>query len=655
MNNYTDYEYLKLLSQRYPSISRASTEIINLRAILNLPKGTEHFMSDLHGEYEAFLHILKNASGVIKMKIHDIFGNTLSQAERRALATLIYYPEARLSIIKMREENIDDWYKITLYRLIELCRNVASKYTRSKVRKALPKEFEYVIDELLHTDDLDKNKHEYYSQIVEAIIETGRADAFITALAKLIQRLAIDHLHILGDIFDRGPRADIIMDELMKYHSVDIQWGNHDIVWMGAAGGSGACMANVIRNSLKYNNFDVLEDGYGINTRPLTAFAMETYAADDCRLFMPENFENIQNGISDMTAAKIHKAIAIIQFKLEGQIILRHPEYEMQSRTMLDFIDYERGVITINGAEYELLDKNFPTIDRNNPFELSEQEADVVARLKQSFLHSEKLQQHVKFLFAKGNLYKTFNGNLLYHGCVPMERDGSFAKVCIFGEELSGRRYVEKAEQMARCGFFGLDGEKQNGLDFMWYLWCGSKSPLYGKDKMTTFERYFIKDEGLSAEQKDCYYDFVRQTDYCDMILKEFGLEGKECHIVNGHVPVQIKKGESPIKAGGKLLVIDGGLSKAYQAKTGIAGYTLIYNSHGLLLSAHEPFVSRHIAIEKEQDMHSDFEMIEALPNRKMVYDTDAGKEIEKRIAELEKLLEAYRKGVLVEQNTTPE
>lgn len=647
--NYREYEYLELLSKSYPSISAAATEIINLQAILNLPKGTEHFMSDLHGEYEAFLHILKNASGVIKDKIHDIFSTTLSKAERRTLATLIYYPEAKLDLVKKNCENIEDWYKITLYRLIELCRNTGSKYTRSKVRKALPKDFEYIIDELLHTNDLSHDKHEYYNQIIKTIIKTDRADAFIIALAKLIQRLAIDHLHIIGDIFDRGPRADIIMDELMRYHSVDVQWGNHDIVWMGAAGGSEACIANVIRNSLKYNNFDVLEDGYGISTRPLTTFAMEAYADDECALFTPKNPDNIKTGTADFMSAKIHKAIAIIQFKLEAQLILRHPEYNMNERTILDAVNYEKGTVVIDGKEYELRDKNFPTVNPASPFELTAQEEDVVMRLKQSFLHSEKLQEHVKFLFSKGNMYKAYNGNLLYHGCVPLDERGEFAKVSIFGDELSGKAYIEKAEQMARCGYFGLDGEKEDGLDFMWYLWCGSKSPLFGKDKMTTFERYFISDKEAHKETKDNYYRFVEDEKICDKILEEFGLDREGTHIINGHVPVQIKKGESPVKAGGKLLVIDGGLSKAYQEKTGIAGYTLIYNSYGLVLSAHEPFESTAAAIEEEKDMHSESMILEGSIQRKKVMDTDTGAQIKKRICELEKLLGAYRNGILTE------
>ena len=452
---YTNYEYLKLLSRSYPSIASAATEIINLQAILNLPKGTEHFMSDLHGEYEAFLHILKNASGVIKTKIHDIFSTTLSKAERKTLATLIYYPEEKLALVKKECENLDDWYKITLYRLIELCRNAGSKYTRSKVRKALPKDFEYIIDELLNTNDLSYDKQEYYNQIIKTIIVTDRADAFIIALAKLIQRLVVDHLHIIGDIFDRGPRADIIMDKLMNYHSVDIQWGNHDIVWMGAAGGSDACIANVIRNSLKYNNFDVLEDGYGISTRPLTTFALDTYEDDECSVFMPKNPENIKTGTSDFLSAKIHKAISVIQFKLEAQLIMRHPEYNMNDRILLDKIDFDAGTIEIDGTTYELRDKNFPTIDKENPYKLSPQEEDVVTRLRHSFSHSEKLQSHVKFLFSKGNMYKIFNGNLLYHGCVPISENGDFAKTAIFGEPLSGKAYIDKAEQVVRCGFFG--------------------------------------------------------------------------------------------------------------------------------------------------------------------------------------------------------
>lgn len=645
----SNYEYLKLLSKSYPSISAAATEIINLQAILNLPKGTEHFLSDLHGEHEAFLHILKNASGVIKTKINEIFSTTMTEAERRLLATLIYYPEDKLEIIKKNTDDVEDWYRVTLYHLIELCRNVSSKYTRSKVRKALPKDFEYIIDELIHTNDLSHNKHEYYDQIIRTIIKTGRADAFIIALSKLIQRLTIDHLHIIGDIFDRGPRADIIMDELLKYHSVDIQWGNHDIVWMGAASGSEACIANVIRNSLKYNNFDVLEDGYGISTRPLITFAMEVYGDDECSLFMPEISVEIKSENSDFMAAKIHKAITIIQFKLEAQIIKRHPEYRMEDRILIDKIDYETGTIVIDGKEYTLLDKNFPTLDKNNPFVLTEAEEEVINHLKRSFMHSQKLQEHVKFLFSKGNMYKVYNGNLLYHGCVPMDENGEFTEVDFFGEALSGKAYIEKAEKLARRGFLGLEDEKQDGLDFMWYLWCGNKSPLFGKSKMATFERYFTQDKDLHHEEKDNYYKLADKREICDKILAEFGVCGERSHIINGHVPVQIKNGESPVRADGKLLVIDGGLSKAYQAKTGIAGYTLIYNSYGLVLAAHEPFESTLAAIQEERDMHSQSVTLESPIKRTLVMDTDTGARIKKEIGELELLLDAYRSGLITE------
>ncbi len=651
INNYGEYEYLKLLSKSYPSISAAAAEIINLQAILNLPKGTEHFISDLHGEYEPFLHILRSASGFIKTKINDIFGTTLSKSEQNSLAILIYYPEAKLAIVKKSEENIDDWYKITLYRLIELCKNASSKYTRSKVRKALPKNFDYIIDELLHIDKSSLNKHEYYHQIIHTIIQLGRADAFIVALAKLIQRLVIDHLHIIGDIFDRGPRADIIMDELLRYHSVDVQWGNHDIVWMGAAGGSEACIANVIRNSLKYNNFDVLEDGYGISMRPLTSFALEMYGEDACERFLPKNLENIKTGTSDFVSAKMHKAITIIQFKLEAQLILRHPEYEMQNRILLNLVDFDNGTIEIDGIKYEMLDKNFPTIDKSDPFRLSDREEDVINRLKMSFLHSEKLQSHVEFLFSKGNMYKTYNGNLLYHGCVPLNSDGSFTEVDFFGEKICGKAYIDKAEQVVRSGYFALGEEKEQGLDFMWYLWCGSKSPLFGKDKMATFERYFIGEDEVIKENKDYYYKFIESKQTCEKILEEFSLDEEGSHIINGHVPVEMKKGESPVKAEGKLLVIDGGLSKTYQSKTGIAGYTLIYNSYGLVLSSHEPFVSTSVAIEEEKDMHSKSVILENSAKRKFVSDTDTGAVAKKKINELNMLLNAYRSGILTEKN----
>lgn len=649
----SNIKYLTLLSEQYPNIQSASTEMINLQAILNLPKGTEHFLSDLHGEYEPFLHILRNASGVIKDKIKDIFGNTLSSDERRALATLIYYPEQKLEMTKKNLANVDDWYKITLYRLIEICRVAGSKYTRSKVRKALPKDFEYIIDELLHTNDYSHDKEGYYAEIIKTIIKTERADAFIIALSRLIQRLSIDHLHILGDIFDRGPRPDIIMEALMAYHSVDIQWGNHDILWMGAAAGSDACIANVLNVSAKYNNFDALEDGYGINIRPLAIFALATYKDDPCTRFVPRNPNEVEEKPHDIAlVAKMHKAISIIQFKLEGQIVQRHPEYKMQAKTMLDKVNYETGMLMIDGADYQLVDTNFPTINPASPFELTAEEAELVEKLRLSFLHSEKLQQHIRFLYTKGSMYTVYNSNLLYHGCIPMDEDGEFTNEEIFGEKLCGKNYIDYAEVIARQGYFAKSGtkEKKDGLDFLWYLWCGAKSPLYGKSKMATFERYFTNDKKIADEVKDSYYTHIENEATCIKVLAEFGLKPEDSHIINGHVPVKIRKGESPIKAGGKLLVIDGGLSKAYQPQTGIAGYTLIYNSYGLVLASHEPFESITRAIVDEEDLHSKSVVLERGTIRKKVADTDSGISILSQIHDLELLLMSYRKGILKEK-----
>jgi len=649
----SNIKYLTLLSEQYPNIQSASTEMINLQAILNLPKGTEHFLSDLHGEYEPFLHILRNASGVIKDKIKDIFGNTLSSDERKALATLIYYPEQKLEMTKKNLTNLEDWYKITLYRLIEICRVAGSKYTRSKVRKALPKDFEYIIDELLNTNDYSHDKEGYYAEIIKTIIKIERADAFIIALSRLIQRLAIDHLHILGDIFDRGPRPDIIMEALMAYHSVDIQWGNHDILWMGAAAGSDACIANALNVSAKYNNFDALEDGYGINIRPLAIFALATYKDDHCTRFIPRNPNEVEEKPHDIAlVAKMHKAISVIQFKLEGQIIQRHPEYKMQGKTMLEKINYETGILIVDGTEYKLVDTNFPTINPLSPFELTEEETELVEKLRLSFLHSEKLQQHIRFLYTKGSMYTVYNSNLLYHGCIPMDEDGEFTAEEIFGEKLSGKNYIDYSEVIARQGYFAKNGtqEKRDGLDFLWYLWCGAKSPLYGKSKMATFERYFTDDKKIANEVKDSYYTHIESKETCIKILTEFGLNPDDSHIINGHVPVKIRKGESPIKAGGKLLVIDGGLSKAYQPQTGIAGYTLIYNSYGLVLASHEPFESITRAIVDEEDLHSKSVVLERGPIRKKVADTDSGIAILSQIHDLELLLMSYRKGILKEK-----
>ena len=645
-----DIRYLRLLRHRFPTINRASEEIINLQARLNLPKGTEHFLSDIHGEYESFTHILKNASGVIKSKIDSVFGNTLSEADRKTLATLIYYPEEKLSLVKETTENMDEWYNLTLYHLIEVCKVSASKYTRAAVREALPKGFGHIIDELLHAQNDEQNKERYYREIIQTIIRIGQADAFITAMSHLIQRLSIARLHIIGDIYDRGPGAAIIMDTLMKHHSVDIQWGNHDIEWMGAACSNTCCIANVIRNSARYDNMDTIEDAYGINLRPLAVFAMQAYADDPCSAFIPKHLDMTKYSKRDETLiAKIHKAITIIQFKLEGQMILRHPEYKMQDRLLLDKINPETGTVEIDGKSFSLTDTYFPTLDFKAPYALSSEEAEVVERLRMAFLHSERLQQHTKFLHDKGSVYNRYNNNLMFHGCIPMTRNGNFAAVDLPGGRMKGRRYLDAAERLVRQAFSTGSNtkERQDGIDFMWYLWCGPKSPLFGKNKAATFELYFVDDPSVCTEIKNPYYACVEQKENCIKILHEFGLDSEDSHIINGHVPVEIKKGQSPIKADGKLLVIDGGLSKGYQPKTGIAGYTLLYNSHGLILASHEPFESRQKAIREELDIHSNSTVLEKSGERKMIADTDAGQELKGQIHDLEILLAAYREGIL--------
>ncbi len=645
-------DYLRLLKEQYPTIQSACAEIIALESQQKLPKLTEHFMSDIHGEHESFLHILSNASGVIKDKIDMIFAKTLSEKERDTLSTLIYYPKQKLDIIKSKTENIDDWYKITLYRLIEVCRATASKYTRKHISTMLPKTFGGIIDELLYADtSFGADKEGYHSQSIRSIVELGQSDAFIVEIALLIQNLAIGKLHIIGDIFDRGPRADIILDRLTNYHAVDIQWGNHDVEWMGAAAGSLACIANVIAISTKYCNFDCIEDGYGINLRPLTVFALETYTDDPCTCFIPKNPNAVNISQHDKSFwAKLHKAISIIRFKLEGQIILKHPEFHMENHLMLDKIDYEKGTITIEGKTYKLLDTNFPTIDPNDPYALTEAEAELMESLCSSFKHSEKLQKHIRFIYSKGSMYLVINNNLLYHGCIPMTPDGEFAEYEIDGEKVKGKKLLDRAEQVARVGYFGTEGqpEKIYGEDFLWYLWCGIGSPVYGKNKMTSFERYFITEEETWEEIKDPYYHHVEKVSVCCKILREFGISPDSfSHIINGHVPVKIKKGESPIKAGGKLLVIDGGLSKAYQSQTGIAGYTLLFNSHGLLLSPHDSFESVKNAITKDEDIYSSLDMIEMAPTRLLVEDTDTGKRQQLKINALRALVEAFRKGIV--------
>lgn len=649
----TDNElrYLKLLAQQYPSIRAASTEIINLSAILELPKGTEHFISDIHGEYESFLHVLRNGSGSIKRRIEEIFEYSLDDQEKRNLATLIYYPEQKMPAIVKELNNPDQWYRKTLFQLIKLCRVYSSKYTRNKVRKALPKDFSYIIEELLHEQESNRNRQEYYSSIIDSIIDTDRSDAFITALARLIQRLTIARLHVIGDIYDRGPGAHIIMDKLMQHHAVDFQWGNHDIVWMGAAAGSQACIANVIRVSLRYANMETIENGYAISMLPLVSLAVEEYGDDSCELFRPKEADEEFTENEQLLMARMQKAITIIQLKLEGQVIQRQPQFQMKDRLLLDKIDYEEGTVHINDHAYPLLDTYMPTIDPDNPYKLSEKEQTVMEKLSLSFKNSERLQSHVRFLFSKGSMYLTYNNNLLYHGCIPMTKSGRLRHFILDGKKHSPREFMDRLEQLARQGYFVNDeqAKKQYGLDTMWYLWSGSQSPLFGKDKMATFERYFIEDPKTHQEKMNPYYDHRTKEKVIDKILEEFGINPEDGHIINGHVPVKVTKGESPEKAGGKLLVIDGGFAKAYQEKTGIAGYTLIYNSYGLILAAHQPFESTQKAINEEIDIHSETRILERNNQRIRVCDTDNGKEIQRKITDLQKLLEAYRSGLIKE------
>ena len=645
----TELRYLEQLSKLYPTIGKASTEIINLQSILNLPKGTEHFLSDIHGEYEAFSHVLHNGSGAVRKKIDDVFGHTLSNMDKSALATLIYYPKQKIELVKQSEPDIINWYKITLYRLIEVCKVVSSKYTRNKVRKALPEDYGSIIEELITEKSEVLNKEAYYESIVNTIIEIGNSEKFIIALSDVIQQLVIDRLHILGDIFDRGPAPHLIMDRMIQYHSVDFQWGNHDVLWMGAAAGHLACIANVIRNSVQYGNLGILEDGYGINMLPLATFAMDTYEDDDCACF--ELKEKQASDRENDIGMKIHKAIVIIKFKLEGQIALAREDFGLQDRCLLHHIDYEKGTVWLEGREFELRDKYFPTINPEDPYALTEEEADVMQRLRNSFLHCEKLQRHVRLLLKRGSMYKIYNNNLLYHGCVPMNEDCSFAEVTLFGETHKGKKLYDMLESYVRKAFFAEDKEeKEKGADTLWYLWNAPNSPLYGRSKMSTFERYFIEDKELYIEIKNPYYRLLDKTETAVSILKEFGLSVDTAHIINGHVPVQRMAGENPVKCNGKLIVIDGGFSKTYRRETGIAGYTLVFNSYGLTLTAHEPFVSKELAISKEIDIVSRREIIERRYHRMLVGDTDQGRSIKERIEDLKKLITAYRRGEIIER-----
>ena len=646
-------KYLNQLSKTYKNIQEVSEEIINLQAILNLPKGTELFLSDIHGEYEAFIHILNNGSGIIKSKIESIFDKTLTEEDRKDLATLIYYPEEKLNLIKKSKTNINEWYKIILYRLIQVTKAVSSKYTRSKVRKAMPKGFDYIIDELLHLQGDDGNKELYYNQIIDSIIDLNRADDFIVAISDLIKRMAIDHLHIVGDIYDRGPGAPIIMDKLMNFHSLDIEWGNHDILWMGAASGNEACIANVIRICSRYDNLATLEEGYGINIRPLSIFATEVYKDDNCKPFLPRNKEVSKYSNTDkIVLSKIQKAMAIIQFKLEGQLIKKHPEYKMKDRLLLDKIDVEKGTVKIDGKEYKLIDSKFPTIDKKNPYKLTDEEAEIIERLKMSFMRSEKLNKHINFLYAKGHIYKKFNSNLLFHGCIPMKENGDFDTVELLGKSLKGKDLLDYIETIAHRAYFGEPSEEtENAKDLMWYFWGGPKSPLFGKDKTATFERYFLEEKELHKENKNPYYTLINDEKICDKILENFGLDTDgDSHIINGHMPVKAKDGENPVKANGKLIIIDGGFAKAYQSTTGIAGYTLTYNSHGLVLAMNEPFESKCKAIEEGLDIKTQTILKENIVNRKRVADTDIGQKLIEEVEDLKQLLFAYREGELKEK-----
>lgn len=646
--------YYEHLAELFPTISAASSEIINLQALLQLPKGTEHFLSDIHGEYDAFSHVLRNGSGAVRKKIDDVFGHSLSAADKTSLAILIYYPQKKISLMKQTEKDRDSWYKTTLYRLVEVCKIVSSKYTRSKLRKALPEDYAYIIEELITEKQEVQNKEAYFESIINTIVELRQAERFIVALSDVIKRLVIDHLHILGDIYDRGPAPHKILDELCDYHSVDVQWGNHDIVWMGASKGHLACIAAVIRSSIRYGNLELLEEGYGINMLPLATLAMKVYEDDPCERFVQKDHTNTSTRIENELIRKMHKAIAIIRFKLDGQLIQKYPEFGMEAQCRLHHIDFEKGTVTIEGNEYKMEDMHLPTVDPKNPYELTEDEMEVMMRLKSSFRHCEKLQKHVEFLLKHGSLYKIYNGNLLYHGCVPMEADGSFSKVNVFGTEYSGKALYDVLESYVRKGFFAKEKEeRERGRDLMWYLWTAPNSPLYGRSKMATFERYFVKDDALHDETNDEYYKFINKPEISKKILAEFGLTGKHVHIVNGHVPVRLKDGEKPVKSKGKVIVIDGGFSKTYHRKTGIAGYTMTYNSHGLTLSAHEPFVSADEAVRNEMDMVSKFEVIEDAERRILVGDTDYGKKMERRIADLKELIKLYQSGGIAERDSS--
>lgn len=649
-----DMHYLQLLSNSFPTIAAASTEIINLEAILNLPKGTEHFLADLHGESEAFLHVLKNASGNIKRKVTELFAGDIRDKERKELCTLIYYPEQKIELIKAAEPDIEDWYHITIHRLVAVCRDVSSKYSRSKVRKSLPEDFGYIIEELLHERTDDSNKAAYVNVIVDTIISTGRADDFIIALCNVIQRLAIDQLHILGDIYDRGPGAHIILDTMRQYHSWDIQWGNHDILWMGACAGNDACICNVLRLSLRYANLATLEEGYGINLVPLATFAMETYGDDPCEEFIPRLLKD--NTLDEKTmrlTAQMHKAITVLQFKTEAQIFKRRPEWMMEDRCLLDAIDYEKGICHLDGKDYEMLSCLFPTVDPSAPCRMTPEEELLMQKLHHSFRVCEKLRKHIKMLLSHGCMYNVSNHNLLFHASCPLNADGSLKEVELYqGKRYCGMDLMHNIGMIIRAAFnTDSDAElRQFAKDYFLYLWCGKDSPLFDKSKMATFERYFLKDKETYKEEKGYYFQLRDSEEICDRILDAFGVKGPNRHIINGHVPVHASKGENPIKANGKLMVIDGGFSEAYHKETGIAGYTLVYHSRGFQLVQHEPFTSAREAIEKGTDIKSTTQLVELSTHRMLVADTDKGDDLRSQIDDLRQLLYAYRHGILKER-----
>ena len=641
-------KYLKLLSKRYPNVPAVSTEIINLKAILNLPKSPEHFLTDLHGEYEAFQHMLRTASGLINFKIDEIFSDQINAAEKKELATLMFYPEEKLNNLKDRGEISHEWYKKVLGRAIKLCKVISSIYTRSKVRKALPKNFSYILEELLHLKENDKNKEEYRNQIIDTIIEIGQAEDFIISLSELIQTFAVDKLHIIGDIFDRGPKPHKVLDELKNHHNCDVQWGNHDILWMGAALGQKALIATAIRITLRYGNLDFLEEGYGINMRPLSRLARSFYQGEVGDVFSPKLVDKELDQKDKRIISQMQKAIAIIQFKLEGNLIKRRSEFDMNEALYLDKIDYDKGTITLKGTEYELNDTDFPTIDPENPYQLNEQEQKVIDQLSHSFKNNEKLQQHIRFLFNNGSMYLKYNGNLLFHGCIPLTEDKEFATLEINGTEYKGKQLLDFFDDVIRKSY-SYKFEDIDQRDWLWYLWRGESSPLFGKDKMTTFCRYFTDAEELHKEKKNPYYKAREDESTCQKILSEFNLDPEKGHIINGHTPVKEKKGETPIKGNGRLLVIDGGISTAYQKKTGIAGYTLVYNSSEMRLISHKPFISREVALQGGNDIISSMRIVE-LEEKQKIEDTDIGERLDNKVHDLMQLLEAYNKGIIKEK-----